>query len=182
LLDASVEQAATEVIDVPPEALVTLDVVSSTLVYAPPPPGIGAPSVTGSGLGSRIPAVAQAAQQDEAADGAAEGEDALGSIEVWFDGNTLWYRIYDPEVGNWVAESFTRPGPISQLTVKDGVVAWVATWNVGGAIDVEVCHSVYDQTLHRWVRDVTGYGNDNGTVVELTNRDGVVAWVADWQG
>jgi hypothetical protein len=108
---------------------------------------------------------------------------------------SVQYRVYDPVKGKWVGggmefeESFDvrQPRSLGQLTVKDGIVAWVTVhnaWHPHHWFRVERVHcATYDPAKEAWVvhkSTIMLTDFDVWGVQGLTIKDGIVAWV--WGG
>ncbi|MEW6187630.1 MAG: PKD domain-containing protein [Thermodesulfobacteriota bacterium] len=97
------------------------------------------------------------------------------------------YRIYDPGRGMWKAGNWGvfagYNSEVSQLKVKDGVVAWKAHRRISPASTSDmkyyVCYAAYDPAYGSWVFGYNNWQisyNSPHSPENLRVQDGVVAW------
>lgn len=128
-----------------------------------------------SGLSGLVP---PAAAGDAASAAACEQP---GALEAWSAGRTVWHRSCDPVTREWVSGSSQAQGEIAQLTVADGVAAWVAAASDLGGAGTIVEFLAYDPATRRWEHGQQSYrAGETPVTVKLTNAGGIVAWAADW--
>ena len=127
-------------------------------------------------------------------------EAPLPDVEVWTTGNsssgyTVHYRVWDPDYGTsgeW-RESSASPYDsgeynyaIQNLTNNNGVIAWTERYSdtSSGQYLYVVRYAIYDPTYsiesQRWrigSRISYDQGEYNYAIQNLTNSDGVIAWI-----
>ena len=92
------------------------------------------------------------------------GLDVSDGVVTWSTASVVYFRTFDPVRGVWANGS--GPGPTSDLTAVQGVVAWSVPGISGG-----VLYSVYDPRTGGWKG-----GSKAGPTFDLHNLNGVVAW------
>jgi PKD repeat protein len=96
----------------------------------------------------------------------------LQNVEAWIeDGQTVMYRVYDPELAQWMQGSSPTYYAIETMVNQDGVVAWNS--DEGGGDEAVGC-ATYDPQDKLW-RMWTGPGYFLG-VSSLQTADGMVLY------
>lgn len=88
------------------------------------------------------------------------------SVQAWISGSYVYYRVYDPALGETVEDRRIGSSP-SNLIVSDGVVSWKS-----GTL---IYFAAYDPIQQRWI---SGY-DSGGDINQIINNNGVVAWYYD---
>ncbi|GAB6167340.1 hypothetical protein JCM19992_33400 [Thermostilla marina] len=86
--------------------------------------------------------------------------------------------IYDVVRGGWQSDSvsYADGRTVGELTNGDGVVAWSLVRSTGSGTQADVAFTTFDTASRRWVFG-TAENPSMMDVAELTNVDGIVAWI-----
>lgn len=111
----------------------------------------------------------------------------LRYVQAWKEGNTIYYKVYDPEEGCWKEDSLFLDSnwTIARLQTYDGIVAWTASCrhDVTDDHEVRVYFAVYDPARSSWERGYVQHLEElhdlDWHISNLQIEDGIVAWVAE---
>src|SRR2546421_3509519 len=92
----------------------------------------------------------------------------LQDVQVFLNGNTVSYQVFDPGRNLFVPVSETMPpGYVSTPSANGGVVAWLA--------GSTVYYRIYDPSRSNWIGGTTVV--TGGPILDPISDSGVVAWL-----